>query len=185
MRLLSGPAGAVGEWAELLVGRFSGIGRRWWASGGVLVDELLTQPPEPRPGEETPIPEFDDGLVGNWWEPYWDLADTIVEGVRTHCRLSDLLAQVRDTIACLEDGGALDERMAVSALCHVAHEHFGESLKAGDSPREVVIAVPTGLALDDPVLDGEDLLLVRAGIDGHLVRETTSSDRPVENTTKD
>jgi hypothetical protein len=141
VRLLDAPAGSVGAWADQLVSRFSATAGRWWPAGGVLIDELLARPLEPRPGEEVPVPEFDDGLAGHWWEPYWDLADTLIEGIRNHTRLSELLAQLRGTLAGSEMGHQLDELAAVAALCHVAHEHFGESLKTGDGPRDLVIAV--------------------------------------------
>jgi hypothetical protein len=160
--LLSAPSGEVAVWADLVISRVSGISRRWWTSGGVLVDELLSRPSEPSPGDEVPSPEFEDTGAGRWWEPYWELADTLVKGIRTQTRFSELLAQLRSTLA---DDDELDELTAVAALCHVAHEHFGESLKTGDGPRELVIAIATGDALDDTVVDGEDLLLVRASLD--------------------
>lgn len=168
--LLEAPVGAVGDWCALLLSRTAGVAGRWWISGGELLDRLLTSPKAPDLGEEIEEPVFAEDRFGHWWEPYWDLAGEVLDGIGSHERLSDLAAALRDRLAGQADSGdpdgeALDEGLAVAALLHLAYEQMAVSLTTDDGDREVLVAVSTGERVDDGSVDGVDLLFVCARVD--------------------
>lgn len=174
-RLLGAPSGLVAAFSENLLLRFAAPRQRFLPSADAFVDELLEPAHEPEEGAEVPIPVFDDGVSAPWWEPYWDAADAMLDGLAGPTPLSTLLALVSDVAAAAEDvdGAPLDRAILVAALCHIAHEHLAVPLVGHPIGTRLMCAVPTGEALDHPAVDADDLLLVPAVTVGEEVEHAS------------
>jgi hypothetical protein len=109
---------------------------------------------------------FDETPGTPWWEPYWELADALVESIDEPMTLTALLERA-DLIAAdlAADGEDIDAASLAAVVCHVVHEHFGTKLLGHDTATRVVCVVPTADHLCHPAVEGRDLLVVPAEVD--------------------
>jgi len=163
-RLLGAPSGLVAGFGEELLLRFAAPRQRFLPRGDDFIDELLEPGREPEEGVEVPVPIFDEEGSTPWWEPYWDAADAMVDGLAAPTRLATLLTRVPDVAVAAGgvDGDPLDPSVLAAALCHIAHEHLATPLVGHPVGTRLICAVVTDEAVDDPLIDADDLLLVPA-----------------------
>ena len=150
---LAGPLG------EQLFGAFACPRQPLQPSLAVFVDELLAPPPAHEVGEAEPEPDFADDPIA-WWEPYWDAAEEILDGMTEATRLSALLHQARAVADVTSGDDALHPDVLAAAVCHLSHGLLATRLSDADG--EVLLAVVTGHPVDDPTVDADDLLVVPA-----------------------
>jgi hypothetical protein len=163
-RMLGAPSGLVAGFGEELLLRFAAPRQRYLPSGDDFLDELLEPGREPEEGVEVPVPIFDEEGSTPWWEPYWDAADAMVDGLAAPTRLATLLTWVPDVAAaaCGVDGDPLDQGVLAAALCHIAHEHLATPLVGHPAGTRLICAVVTDEAVSHPLIDADDLLLIPA-----------------------
>lgn len=148
--LLHTPVGSAGSWAEELFLRFMGPSRSVPPSLAVLVDEACEAPverllddPEEEPLFEEPVPP--------WWEPVWDAAAAVVDEVDHPVTLAELLGRAEEIAAAR----GCDPLLTAAAVAHRSYELVGSPAEPG------LLAVPTGGSVDNEVLIGPDLVVVR------------------------
>lgn len=150
------------EVAERLVAAVGGVAARWWPALAVLTDELCALPRPPDPGEEYEPAEIDPGDEREWWEPYEDTVDAILDSLAEPVRLSELLARAEALAATVvdDDGEPLDPGLIASALVHAAHRTWTARLAGRSAGDRLVIGMTTGTALVTPAVRSDDLLMV-------------------------
>jgi len=148
--------------ADRLVAVVGGVAPRWWPSLAVLTDELCAPPRPDNPGEQYTPAEIDDGDRTEWWEPYEDTVDAVLDGITEPIRLSALLARIDALAAAVtdDDGEPLDPQLLASATVHAAHRAWTARLAGRSAGDRLVIAVTTGDALVTDDVRSDDLLLV-------------------------
>lgn len=163
--------------AERLVAALGGIATRWWPSLAVLTDELCALPRPPDPGEEYTPPEIDTGDHQDWWEPYEDTVDAVLDGLTHPVRLSALLARADALAATMVDdvGAPLDPRLLAIAITHAGHRTWTARLAGRSAGDRLVIGVTTGEALMTRDIRSDDLLLVP----GEVTADIGVPDAPV------
>ena len=165
--MLGAPAQPVTAFADQVLARMSALATPFMVRISTLIDELLEPPAVNEDGEAVPEPEFDDTDVVLWWEPYWDAAESIVDGVTEATPLSDLLARARTSVANLvgPEGAPLDEAPLVAAVAHIAHERLTTAFAGVTGRHAGVYAFSSGTALDDPSVAADDLVVLPIVID--------------------
>ncbi|MGQ0744189.1 MAG: hypothetical protein ACT4OS_07630 [Acidimicrobiales bacterium] len=148
--LLTTPVGRAAGWAEELFGRFLGPRRAVNPSLAVIIDEACEAPalrleddPEDEPRFTEPEPP--------WWEPVWGAVAAVIEEVDHPVTMAELLVRAREVAT---DLGA-DPLLAGAAVAHRAYELTGASGAPG------LLAMPTGGRVEDDILAGPELLIVR------------------------
>jgi hypothetical protein len=171
------PTARAAEVAERLVATVGGIATRWWPSVAVLTDELCALPRPPDPGEEYTTAEIDSGDEQEWWEPYEDTVDAILDGLTEPTRLSALLARADALAATTADGDGepLDSPLLATAIVHAAHRTWTARLAGRSAGDRLVIGVTTGDALMTREVRSDDLLLVP----GEVTADIGAPDVPV------
>jgi hypothetical protein len=165
--LLAAPAKTVTPFADHLLARASALATPFMARISTLVEELLEPPVASEDGEAVPEPEFDESDVVLWWEPYWDVAESIVDTVEAPTPLSDLLARARAAASNLAspDGAALEPAALVAAVTHIMYARLATPFVGLSGRQALVCALPTGAPLDDPMVIADDLVAVPIVID--------------------
>ena len=158
---LGAPTRRVAPWCEGLLVRAGGLHQPTLPSGAVLLDELFEPPRDPATGEPLPDLDFAEGAVVLWWEPYWDVADSLIGSLSAPIRLGALIERALSVAGEHVDaqGSPLDPSVLVAAVCHVAHEHIATPFAGGERDGAVVVALPTGTRLATAGIDADDLLL--------------------------
>lgn len=171
--LLSLPVAEASAVGDRIMAVFAAPRRIVLPTLAVMIDELLEPRAEPAPGEPEPEPVFGEE-PSPWWEPYWDVAEDIIDSAGDQVTLSTLIAQARGIAEASTDGEhELDGDTLAGAVCHVAHELIATPL--GEGVGEVRLAVPTGARIVDPAVDADDLLVVV----GDILDPSTSTPAPV------
>ncbi|MCA1842488.1 MAG: hypothetical protein LC792_04725 [Actinobacteria bacterium] len=148
--LLHARIGAAEAWAEALFVRFLAPPRSVAPSLAVLVDEACEAPAE-RPADEPEEPPIFEEPAPPWWEPVWDSAASVLDEVDHPVALSELLGRAAEMAAAR----GVDPLLVAAALTHRAYELLGAPAEAG------LLAVPTGGHVDNEVVVGPDLAVVR------------------------
>jgi hypothetical protein len=148
--------------AERLIAAVGGISTRWLSSLDDTAAMLLAPRREPGDGELLDEPEFDSDDHGDWWEPYEELVDSLLNGIDDPTRLSQLLARADDLIGTTsdEDGEPLDPFVLAASVVHNAHRRWAPQLSGRSEGDRFVIAVDDDADLETSHVACKDLLLV-------------------------
>lgn len=157
--LLEAPISVAGPLGEQLFAAFAAPRQPLHPTLAVMVDELLAPPPVREFGDPEPEPDFAEDPIA-WWEPYWDAAEDLLDGITEPIRLSVLLTQARSVADACSDHNLLHPDVLAAAVCHLAHGLL--TARLSDTGGEVLLAVPTGEPVDDPTVVADDLLVVPA-----------------------
>ena len=152
--------------ADRLVGAVGGLAARWWPSLATLTDELCAAPRTPDPGAEFTPAEIDPIDRQEWWEPYEDTVDGLLDDLTAPIRLSQLLARAEAVAAAVvdDDGEPLDPTVLSATLVHAAHRAWTVALAGRSAGDRVLVGVTTGHPVDHDGVRCNDLLLVPAEV---------------------
>lgn len=148
--------------AERLIAAVGGISTRWLSSLDDTATMLLAPRREPGDGELVDEPEFDNDDHGDWWEPYEELVDSLLNGIDDPTRLSQLLARADDLIDTIgdDDSEPLDPFLLAASVVHNAHRLWAPQLSGRSEGDRFVVAIDDDEALETSHVACKDLLLV-------------------------
>lgn len=162
--LLDSPAGRSSDAADVIWRHFTGVRRSIWLAWPALLESLLSPVEQVEHGEALDEPEFTSMELPEWWEAYWDVAESLLNEVKSPTRLDSILARIEPIEV---DGTWLEVASIAAALCHQAYSLRSTAL-VGDVGESctALLAIPTGEALDSQYVRGPDLLLLPVVVAG-------------------
>lgn len=150
---------AIGP-AATVVAATGGLAATWLPTLATLTDELCAPPRVPTVGGEVADPEFDSDDTLEWWEPYEDTVDALLDAIEEPILLSQLLARSADIVGVDADGEPLDQALLTAGLVHTVHRHWAPQLAGRSAGDRIIVAVTTDGRIDRGDVTATDLLLV-------------------------